>query len=71
MLWGLVPDIELNLFRQPPGTPVLTWQHPADESPLLLQQCPNLASGQWTDVSVTTPGRYEITDPVGSMFFRL
>jgi len=71
LLWSLVPEIIMNIAREPSGATALTWQDPADGSPYALQRCGDISTGDWTDVTVTPPGRYEITEPNGTMFYRL
>jgi hypothetical protein len=62
---------ELVITRQPDRRVFLTWQHPSGSPDYLLQECPDPNSGDWTEVTVTTPGRYEVTDPAGATFYRL
>jgi len=70
-MWELFSAPELTIVREADGRVVLTWPNPSETTAYILQQCPDLTSGQWTDLTVSTPGRYEITNPVGSMFYRL
>ena len=71
LLWSLVSEIRLNIAREGSGTLLLTWENPANGSAYALQQCPDLSAGEWTDVTIMTPGRCEVTNPVGKMFYRL
>jgi WD40 repeat protein len=70
-MWELVPAPELTIAKGAEGHLVLTWQNPSSGSPFTLQQCGDLSVGDWADVTVTTPGRHEITAPAGTMFYRL
>ena len=70
-MWELVFAPKLAIARETDGRVVLTWQNPSETTAYVLQQCLDLASGQWASVSVTTPGRYEIAEPVGAAFYRL
>jgi len=70
--WELVPGPEITLTKEGIGRIVLAWNDPPGASPYALQQCSNLSAGGWTDVTVTAPGRYELTEfAPGSMFYRL
>jgi len=72
LLWNLVPEIRLNGSRGPSDTFVLTWQDPADGSPYILQQRTDLSTPDWTEVTVSTPGRHEVASPSEqTMFYRL
>jgi hypothetical protein len=70
-MWELVPAPEPTIAKGAEGHLVLTWQNPTSGSPLALQQCGVLSTGDWTDLTVTEPGRHEITAPAGTMFYRL
>jgi len=66
-LWDVNDPTQLQIARDGAGGVILTWQNLAD----ILQQCPDLSSADWSNVTVTEPGRYEILDPAGTMFYRL
>jgi len=70
-MWELVPTPELTITMETDGRIVLAWQNPAGASPCALERCGDVSAGDWTDVTLTTPGRYEFTDPSGTTFYRL
>ena len=70
-MWELVPAPELTIAKGAEGHLVLTWQHPTSGSPFTLQQSGDLSAGDWADVTVTTPGRHEVAEPEGTVFYRL
>ena len=70
-MWEIVSAPELTITRETDDRLVLTWQNPSDTTAYTLQQCPDLASSDWTDITVTTPGRHEITEPNNATFYRL
>ena len=71
-LWTLRPDVSLAIARAPGNRLVLTWSNPAGQEPYRLEQSSDLTAPGWTEITLTEPDRYEITDPPsGTTFYRL
>ena len=71
-LWSLRPDGALAIARAPGNRLVLTWSNPAGQEPCRLEQSSHLTAPDWSEVTLTEPDRYEITDPPpGTTFYRL
>ena len=71
-MWDLVPVPELVIAREAGGRLVLTWQNPVLGGAYELEQCADLATGDWTEVPVAEPGRHELAVPApAAMFYRL
>jgi WD40 repeat protein len=66
-LWGVSEPVILQIARDGTGGVVLTWEDPN----YILQQSSDLSSTEWGEVAVITPGRHEVVDPAGMMFYRL
>jgi WD40 repeat protein len=70
-MYEVIPAPELTIAREPDGRIVLTWEDPSGSTARILERSIDLAPGDWTGVTVTTPGRYEMTNPDGTTFYRL
>jgi len=70
-MWELIANPELAITHHVDGSILLTWENPSGSRAYVLQQCPDLSAGNWERISVSTPGQHEVTNPSGTMFFRL